>query len=34
LLVRDAGGEVYDLDGSSCSIGSTFTIASGRELSP
>jgi myo-inositol-1(or 4)-monophosphatase len=28
LLVREAGGEVYDLDGSDYSIGSTFTIAS------
>ncbi len=28
LLVREAGGEVYDLDGSPYSFGSTFTIAS------
>ena len=28
LLVREAGGEVYDLDGSPYSPGSTFTIAS------
>jgi myo-inositol-1(or 4)-monophosphatase len=32
LLVREAGGEVYDLDGSPYSIGSTFTIASTTEL--
>jgi myo-inositol-1(or 4)-monophosphatase len=32
LLVREAGGEVYDLDGSPYSIGSTFTIASSGEL--
>jgi myo-inositol-1(or 4)-monophosphatase len=28
LLVQEAGGEVYDLDGSPYSPGSTFTIAS------
>ncbi len=34
LLVREAGGEVYDLDGSPYSVGSTFTIASAPELKP
>jgi myo-inositol-1(or 4)-monophosphatase len=32
LLVREAGGEVYDLDGSPYSFGSTFTIASAPAL--
>lgn len=32
LLAREAGGEVYDLDGSDYSIGSTFTIASTAQL--
>ena len=32
LLVREAGGEVYDLDGSPYSFGSTFTIASTPRL--
>jgi myo-inositol-1(or 4)-monophosphatase len=32
LLVREAGGEVYDLDGSPYSPDSTFTIASTRTL--
>ena len=32
LLVREAGGEVYDLDGSPYSVGSTFTIASTPNL--
>jgi myo-inositol-1(or 4)-monophosphatase len=32
LLVRQAGGEVYDFDGSPYSVGSTFTIASTPNL--
>ena len=32
LLVREAGGEVYDFDGSPYSVGSTFTIASTPSL--
>ena len=32
LLVREAGGEVYDFDGSPYSVGSAFTIASTPNL--
>ena len=32
LLVREAGGEVYDFDGSPYSVGSAFTIASTPKL--